>query len=1060
MTSNSNCLQAFLRITCLLAFFIFSSFYASSQSVSGKIAEANGTPISGATVTVKGGTLATQTDANGSFTIAAASNATLVITAIGFSTLEVSVDNKTTLSITLQSSSSQLEQIVVVGYGTQKRRDVTGSVSSVNAEMIEKIPVVRVDQALQGRAAGVQVTNNDGAPGGNLSVLIRGVGSLASGGNSPLYVVDGYPITGGINNINPNDIATIDVLKDASATSIYGIRAANGVVNITTKRGKRTGLEVSLDGYTSFQSEPKKYKILNAQQWATLANEVADNDPQQNFVELPIWRTPNALHNIDWQDALYRTGLMQNYTLAIRGGTDKTQTSASIGYFNQKGIVEGSYFKRFTVGLNMDYTPSSWLKSSTSAKYAYQDAVVPFGTGPLVLLSQLPPTMDSGNRFTPFIKDAAGNYGFYNPKNTYVAKYSNPLYTIEKNQYENITNFFLVSSSLEIQPVNGLKIKTNAGVNINNYSGSFFQPEDNRLNEQYQLGGATQNAAYSQNLSQVFEWLWENTIAYDKTFGDHALSFVGGVSAQKNTNTRMGGSGIPPNNVIRDLAQVSNLRLDAEGNGKAVYTLSSQFARLNYKYADKYMLTATIRRDGSSKFDTGHQYGVFPSAAIAWRVKSESFMDAVDWLHDLKIRASYGVVGNESPIGLFRYQSLYSTGAAASNSGNLGYPFNKLYQRGTAQTQPANPELKWETDYQTDIGFDASFLQGRLMVTVDWFKRKSEDFLLTLAAPAQTGYNFITRNVGSMENTGLEFALNYNHKSASRFQWSLGLTVTTIKNKLTSLTAAAQSLTNFGGLMVAGNGWAEYSQTYVGGSIGEFYGYQSLGIFQTQAQIDALNAAAKAKNPAFEYYQRPVNIPGDRYFADINGDGHVDANDRTSLGSPLPKFFSGLNFDATYGNFDFNLYFYGSFGNKIFNYQKSSLQSFQNRSFVGVQNVSVEYFENRWTPDNPSNEFGRATYNDDATGSGVPSSAWVEDGSFVKLKTFTVGYTIPKSLGQRFMIQRLRVYLSTQNLFTITKYSGLDPEIGIQGGNATQNGIDNGTYPSSRFFTFGISAGF
>ena len=1034
--------------------------FAQTNAVSGTVTSEDGKPIAGANIIIKGSHTGVVTNDNGIYTINAPGNATLIISVAGYATKQIVVGSKRNIDVNLTTDTKALEQVVVVGYGTQRRKDVTGSISSVNAETIAKAPVASVEQALQGRAAGVQVTNNDGAPGANITVMIRGVGSLGSYGNGPLYVIDGYPVTGGINNINPSDIATIDVLKDASSTAIYGIRAANGVVIVTTKKGRKNGLQVSLDAYNAFQGKPKEYKLLNAQQWGTLANQVADADATHNFSELPIWRTPDALHNVDWQNALYHAGLTQNYSLAIRGGNDKVQMATSIGYYDQKGIVLGSYFKRITFGLNIDAQPAKWLRSSTSAKYSYQNSNNPFGTGSLIQLSQLPPTLDSGNRSTTQIKDNNGNYGFYNPKSTYVAKYGNPVFNIETNQAKNITNFFLVNSSLEATIFEGLKIKTLAGVNISQYSGSFYQPEDNRLNDQYGLGGATQNGAYNQHLNSTFEWLWENTLSYDKSFGKHSISFVGGVSAQKNTNNLMGGSGIPPNGTIRDLSQVTNLKLDVNGNGQNIYTLASEFARLTYKFADRYILTGTIRRDGSSKFDTGHQYGVFPTGAIAWRAKEESFLKDVSWLSDLKLRGSYGKVGNQGSIGLFQYQALYSTGLTSSNSGNLGYPFNKIFQRGYAQTQPANPTLKWETDYQTDLGLDAAFLHGELTLTVDWFNRKSKDFLLTLSAPAQSGYNFITRNVGSMLNTGVELGLNYNHIVNRDFQYGLGLTMSAVKNKLTSITSGTTSVTNFGGLGLAGNGWSTFTQTNIGQPVGEFYGYKSLGIFQTQAQIDALNASAVSHNPINTTYQVAGNLPGDRYFADVNGDGHVNADDQVSLGSPLPKFYGGLNLDATFRSFDFNAYFYGVYGNKILNYVKSSLESFQNRTFVGVQNVSYNYYINRWTPNNPSNTYGRATYNDDAIGSNVPSSAWIENGSFLKLKNLTIGYTLPGMVLNRLAITKLRIYVSTQNLFTITKYSGLDPEIGLQNGNATQNGVDNGTYPSSRFYTLGVNVTF
>jgi TonB-linked SusC/RagA family outer membrane protein len=1056
--------NGFKKTLFVLLITLFTCYTAMAQTrqISGTVTDVDGTAIPGAGVSIKGTTNGVVTDVTGSFRLSVPANATLVIKYVGYLAQEVAVGSGSVYNVKLSPTVSTLNEVVVVsvGYGTQKRADLTGAISSVNAATIAKVPVTTLEQALQGRASGVQVTNNDGAPGGNVSVLVRGVGSLASNGNGPLYVVDGYPISGGINNFNPSDIASIDVLKDASATAIYGIRAANGVVIITTKKGRKDGVQVSVDAYNAFQSKPKQYKVLNAQQWATLANEVADADPQQNFVELPQWRDPASLTNIDWQNAIYRTGLTQNYSIAIRGGNDKVQSASSIGYYNQKGIVEGSYFKRVTLGLNLDYQATKWLKSATSAKYTYQDSNNPFGTGSLVQLSELPPTMDAGNKLTSQVKDAAGNYGFYNPKSTYVSKYTNPLYTIETNQYQNITNFFLASSSLEATILPGLKIKTNAGVNTSEYSGSFYQPEDNRSSDQYGLGGATQNALYSQHLNHTFEWLWENTLTFDRTFGLHAINFVGGVSEQENTNAFMGGSGTPPNSVIRDLAQVTNLKLDQNGNGQNVYSLASQFARLTYKFADRYLITGTVRRDGSSKFDEGHQYGVFPTGAIAWKAKQEAFLKGVEWLNDLKFRGSYGKVGNQESIGLFQYQGLYSTGSGPATSGNLGYPFDKLYQGGIAPVQPANPDLRWETDYQTDIGMDMSFLNGDLTLTADWFNRKSKDFLLTIAAPAQSGYNFFTRNVGSMENKGLELAINYNHAIGSDFHYGLGLTLSAVRNKLTSITSGTNFVSNFGGLTVAGLGWSTFTETNIGQPVGEFYGYKSLGIIQTQAQLDALNASAAAKNPSNPFYQKAATAPGDRLFADVNGDGQVTATDQVSLGSPLPKFFGGLNVDFSYRAWDFNAYFYGTYGNKIFNYQESALESFQNRSFVGVENVSVDYYLHHWTPTNPSTIYSRANYNDDAVGSNVPSSAWIQNGSFVKLKNVTVGYTLQSDLARKLFVSKIRVYVSAQNLFTITKYTGLDPEIGLQNGNATQNGLDNGTYPSSKFFTVGLNVTF
>jgi TonB-dependent starch-binding outer membrane protein SusC len=1061
--SNTDYTIGSIKHLCLLILFFSFSFFGFAQTkVTGRVT-ADGKPLSGATVSVKGTTTATQTDNNGNFSISASPEATLEISAVGFTVIEIKVNNRTTVDAALQTSSTQMEQVVVVGYGTQRRRDVTGSISSVNAAQIEKVPVTTLDQAIQGRAAGVQVINNDAAPGGNVSVLIRGVGSLAVGGNNPLYVVDGYPTTGGINSINPNDIASIDILKDASATAIYGVRAANGVVIITTKRGIKNKVQVSLDAYSSVQTKPKEYDLLNAQEWATLSNEVEASDSTHTYHGMPIWHTPNALHTVDWQDAVYRKGLTQNYTLGIRGGSEKVQTAMSFGYYNQKGIVLGSYFKRYSFNLNLDYQATNWLKSSTSVKYSYQNQNNPYGTGSLFNLAINPPTLDSGNRLTNQIKDGNGNYGFYNPINPNVNKFSNPVYSIETNQYQNNTNYVLGTSSLEATVFSGLRIKTNLGVNVTNYSGYYFQPSDNRAALQYP-GSVTAPANYHQSINRTFEWLWENTLAYDKTFGQHTINFVGGISAQKNNWNGMGGGGIPPNNLTRDLSSVTNLILDVNGNGQTTYSMASQFARLQYQFADRYIVTGTIRRDGSSKFDTDHKYGVFPSASIAWKIKNESFLKDASWLYDLKLRAGYGEVGNESPIGYYQYQALYEGNRPSNVNGgpandNMGYPFNKIYQNGIAPQQPSNPKLKWETDKQTDIGVDAAFLNGALTFTADWFKRDSKDFLLKLTAPAQTGFLLLTRNVGSMRNTGVELAANYRRSSGRDFQYGVGLTWSRIKNELTSIANGTDFVLNLGGLSLNGfQGWDEFTRSYVGRPIGEFYGYKAIGIYQNQKQIDDLNAKA----PGNIYRPGTVARPGDRIFADLNGDNKVDAEDRTFIGSPQPKFFGGLNLDGSYRAWEINLYFYGSYGNKILNYVESNLESFAKRGSEGADNVSRDYFLNHWTPTNGSNRYARAVPNggDNSSLNNVPSDVWIEDGSFLKLKNVSIGYNLPTSLLNRFSISRVRVYVSSQNLFVITKYSGLDPEIGMQGGSATQNGVDNGTYPSSRYFTFGLNVTF
>jgi len=1065
-------------LVILLTLFTYCTVFAQNRQITGKVTSADdGLGMPGVSVKIKGSSLGTQTDVTGVFKLSVPANATLIFSYLGYNTQEIPVGDNNVINVKLTQNTSTLAEVAVVaiGYGTSKRTDLTGAISSVSAKQIEEVPVTSLDQALQGRAAGVQVTNNDGTPGGNVSVLIRGTGSLTAA-NGPLYVVDGFPLTGGLNNFNTDDIATIDVLKDASATAIYGIRAANGVVLITTKRGKANSMHVTVDGYDAFQGKPKMYKVLNATQFATMANAVAA-DPSQHFTTNPAWSDPASLHTIDWQNTLYGTGLTQQYTLGLNGGSDKVQQATSFGYYDQKGIVYGSYFKRATFSTNVDYHPFSWLRSASDVKYTYQDSRNPYGTGSLLNLAALVPTMDGGNKFTNLPKESDGhggyNYGFYNP--TYARQNGaggNPLFGIDNDHQYNLNYMLLANTSLEATILPGLKFKTHLGINTFNFAGQFYIPADTRLSDQYP-GQTAGIANYSQNMAQDLTWLIDNTLSYERTFGKHSITFLAGNSGQKEIWEGMGGSGIPSNSVIRDLSSVASLNLNANdpnnpnsGNGTTIQTLASYFGRLTYQFDNRYLVTATVRRDGSSKFDynANAQWGTFPAAAVAWKAKNESFLKNVDWLSDLKFRGSWGRVGNEVSIAPFRFLNLYQGNFPSSLNGggndNLGYPFgtDKTYQNGIASIQAANPHLRWETDTETDIGADISFLRGDLTFTFDWYDRKSKDFLLTLAAPAQSGYNFETVNIGSMDNKGVEFALNYQHQASRDFRFGANLTVSANKNVLTSLFSGATNVANFGGLgLPTLQGWTPFTQTSIGQPVGEFFGFKSLGIFQSQAQIDALNAAAVAKHGPGSYYQHSVTQPGDRYFADTNGDGIVDDNDRVSLGSPQPKFFGGLNLEANYKAWDIAMFFYGSYGNKIFSFAESNIQDFESRQNVSIENVSQAYYAGAWTPENHSNVYSRIVANDDAEGSYAASSAWVENGSFLKLKTLTIGYTLPAAIARKVAMTKLRVYVSSQNLFTITSYKGLDPEIGIQGGNPTQNGIDNGAYPSSRFFTVGLN---
>jgi TonB-linked SusC/RagA family outer membrane protein len=1072
-----------VRNVTMVLLFLIASFrlFVQDKQITGRVvANENDSSLAGASITVKGTSNSIATNADGSFRLSAPANGTLVVTAIGYTKQEVAINGRTTINIRLIVDPKQLQQIVVVGYGTQRRKDVTGAIASISADQIAKVPVTTLDQALQGRAPGVQITNNDGAPGGGVSVQIRGVGTFGS--NDPLYVVDGYPISGGINTINPSDIASIDVQKDASATAIYGNRASNGVVIITTKRGKKNATQVSIDAESAIQSRPKTYKVLNAQQFGALAFKQASID---GYTALPNWANADTLHEADWQDAVYRTGLRQKYNIAIRGGSDKTQTAFSAGYFDQKGIVLGSRFKRINLSANLDYQPQTWLKSSTSIKYSRGDAKTSFGTGGqgasagIGYLTKLPPTLDGGNLLTSQIKDGKGNYGFFNPNNQAVRNWGNgPVYNIETQDQKNLTNYFLGTSSVEVTILPGLRVKTNFGANVSDYSGYYFTPSDVRALNQYGTGTQSTLNFYSQSANNTFEWLWDNTVSYTRTFGDHSIDFVGGYSAQNNTFRQIGGQGNNLNSdQLRDLGDLPSLT-NYYGNQRTI-TLESQFGRLQYGYKDKYLLQGVIRRDGSSRFAEGRKFGVFPSISAGWRMKEESFMQNVSWLNDLKLRASYGELGNQLTIPPFQYLSLYTSGPGAANQGNNGYPFNKTYQPGLVLAFLPNPNLKWETSKQTDIGFDASLLNNRVTFTVDYYRKESKDFLLVIPVPPQTGFTSGSMNVGSIVNQGVEFSATYAH-AAGDFHYNIGFNLTTVSNKLQSLTTGLDHIYNLSDLgfsSTGSNNWHTYSISQVGRSVGEFYGYKSAGIFQSQKEIDDLNAVAAAKYGAGIYYQ-PTTGPsksatvGDRKYVDINHDGRITSDsDQVALGSPIPKFYGGVTFDGSYKNFDFSIFFYGTYGNKIYNYQQRTLESFgTSTGSVGIENIGTEYYNNAWTASNHSNRYAKIDANE-FNANTRPSDVYVENGSYLRLRNLTIGYTLPLKVSGAFA-PKIRVYFTGQNLFTITKYSGLDPEIGIPQGTDVNNstntnvrsvtsaGVDVGTYPSSKFYTLGFNVTF
>jgi len=1042
------------RFLFTIFLFICTSITYAQTTIKGKVVDKSNEPLIGVTVKLKGTSQGSITDFEGNYSMKLnTSNGTLVFSYVGYEKQEVKIGMSNIINVTLQEESVALNQVVVVGYGTSKRGDVTGSISSINAEQIKKVPIVNVGEALQGRMPGVQVTNNDGTPGAGVQILIRGIGSF--GDNSPLYVIDGYP-GASISNLNPSDIQSIDILKDASAAAIYGNRAANGVVIITTKRGNAEKIQLSVDATSSVQFKPATFDVLNAQEFATLATEVGN---KENSPVLDAWANPSSLHSIDWQDFMYRSGFKQNYNLSLRGGSEKVQTSVSLGVIDQRGIVEFSNYKRYNAALTQDYKPLKWLKSSTNLRYAYTDNKTVFGSGQggIGRLAKLIPTM-TGNPLTDEVETADGVFGYYD-KNANAVRDNENIYARSKlNDKKNISHNLIANTSLEIVPIKGLTLKTNFGINYGASSGYNFNPYDDRV-------PVTRLATYQQSATNSFEYLWENTVNYSNTFGVHNIDVLGGISIQENTARNMSvyGEGLSSDG-LRNLGALQTTR-DITGY-QQTWSLASQFARLTYKYAERYILTGTVRRDGSSRFKRGNRWGVFPSVSAAWRVKEEGFLKDFDLISNLKLRASYGEAGNQN-IGLFQYESSYTTGKRTSNHGYV-FGQNKTYVDGMVQSYLPNSDLKWETSKQTDIGVDLGLFDNKLMIIADYYIKKSSDFLLNIQMPAQTGFTSATRNVGSVKNYGFEFNIDYRN-NIKKLKYSINANLTTVKNKIEELSPGKDAVANLQslGFPTTGNtSWAVFSMSRVGGPIGEFYGFQADGIIQSQAEIDALNAnARKLNNDNDIWYIASGTAPGDRKFVDQNKDGIITDEDRVPIGSPLPKFYGGINLSGQYKNFDFNLFFNYSVGNKILNFVKRNLISMGGEGSIGLENVSKDFYYNRWTENKSSNKYPRAVWSD-VNGNSRVSDAFVENGSYLRAKNIEIGYTLPTKLTQKANISRLRFFASIQNLFTITGYSGMDPEIGQSAGTSstdggvTASGIDTGIYPYSKYLSFGLNLEF
>ncbi|TGE27203.1 SusC/RagA family TonB-linked outer membrane protein [Hymenobacter metallicola] len=1015
--------------------------------VAGRVTQANGEGLPGVTVVVKGGTVGTSTDAAGNFSLEVPEGSVLVFSFVGYTRREVPVTGATTnFNVTLGEDAQALEEVVVVGYGTQERQSVTGAVSSVSGRDVATQPVADAAQAIQGRAAGVQVVSNSGAPGGGgTSVRVRGITS--AGNNSPLYVVDGFPLPAAVdgngnatgnelNSINPNDIESIDVLKDASATAIYGVRAANGVVIITTKRGKAGVSSINLDAYVGTQQVWRQIPLLNAQEFAQLNNEARRNG---GLDVIPKYANPGALGaGTNWLDEIFRPAKIQNYAISATGGSEKARYAASAGYFQQDGTIINSSFQRFTLRANGEVQLSKALKIGNTLGLTHQEEQ-PLNnennefSGVIQLALQAPPTAPAFNPDGTYYEfTSADNYGE-----------ENPVTAARRPQLKNNRNRVTSTFYAELEPLKGLRLRTNVGTDLQFLQGDQFFPSIVGSSK-YPTSQATANS----NSNYSPSYLIENTLTYDKLIGtNHQFSLLVGQSAQQFDNFYLGGGriGYSTNNLtILDRGPVNSQLSNNGGNSRT--RLASYFGRANYEFAGKYLFQAIVRYDGSSAFAPGNQFGFFPGASAGWRISEEEFLKDNTYLSNLKLRFGYGRVGNPLNAGTFAYLTTVNS-TPQSNNGvpGTGYVFGTGSQSqviGGAPTRLQNTDLRWENNEQFNLGIDVGLWQNRVSGSIDLYRRTSPNLIAAVPVTYVSGTSeSINTNAASSTNKGVDFTVTTNNFAgeAGGLTWTTSLNVSAYRNEITSLGAGKP----FDGQNTRGGG--NLVRYEAGVPFGSFYGYVADGLFQTPEDVKGHAVQVAGNDPT------KSTAPGDIRFKDLNNDGIINDQDRTYIGDPNPDFTYGLNNTLGYKGFDLNVFLQGSQGNDVYNLNRYYTEG----GLYGASNASTITLD-RWTGPGTSNDIPRAVAGDPNQNLRI-SSHYIEDGSYLRLKLLTLGYTLPATLTKKVYTQRVRLYVSSQNLLTFTKYKGFDPELGNQGGSF---GVDRGVYPQARTFLAGINIGF
>lgn len=1019
-----------LLFSCL-AFLLFAHLqgFAQTFKISGVVLSATGSPVSGATIRQKGGGGSTVAGEDGSFTIEMhhKGSSTLVVSAVGYETREVPASKD--IHITLKEDSKGLDDVVVLGYGTARRKDLTGAIASVKMKDVEKAPVIGTAQMLEGQVPGVQVTQNQSQPGGTVfSVRIRGTNSINSS-SEPLYVVDGFA-GADVSTLNPTDIQSIDVLKDASATAIYGSRGANGVIIITTRRG-RTGHSMTIDAYTAEQQVSKQYKMMNAQQFGNYLITLQNQQNQLNNTNIPAPYTQAQVDAMgagtNWQHQIFRVAPMSNFSVGFNGGNEDSRYYLSLSYYDQQGIIIGSDYKRGIAHFNLDQNVGRRVHVGVSSQtsYDYQDAPTVNtsggGTTPSVLWDAV--------RFSPIlpVRDSTGAYTYVNSPGPIVSPLGNPVAYANEAQdgVYNLRAFANVYADYEV--IKGLHLRSTFGVDYLNSGERKFVPTDLYV-------AAATNGSASQSSTQNYSWLNENTITYDRAINAaNAINVVGGFTFQHWYDKNFG-EGIT--NLSTNAEGANNLGIGTPGTPYSSYqdnVLSSYFGRINYRLMDKFLFTATMRADGSSRFGVNNKWGYFPSGAFAWRLSDEKFIRRIKAISDLKFRTSYGVTGNQE-IGDYQSLSAYST-----NSYSLGTSPAPVV--GISPSNIPNPSLSWESTASYDAGLDLGLWNNRVTFTGDYYYKRTYNLLLNVSIPQTSGYSSILENAGSVQNQGVELGINTRNIEKHNLKWSTSLNFSLNRNRVLSLGSNKQIYAGDVSSSIFPSATFKSGILLVGQPIGSFYGYKFGGIWQSQQQI----AASGTKE---------VVTPGDPIYKDLNGDSLINGSDRAIIGHALPKFTYGMTNTVSMGRFTLNVFIQGVYGNQIWD---ENLYEVENGSdnFNRLAYVAKD----AWNGAGTSNTLPR--YSSVLRRSLGVTSDVIKGGSYLRFKTVTLAYDLPLPKLTNNAFKTATVYATVQNLFTITTYPGYDPEVNsFPTSNALSLGTDYNAYPNYRTYLLGVKFGF